>query len=389
MLLFRMNRFAFSKLTCVLGGLILNAFVGQHVLAEDTLEIGSSAPALDIQHWVQNGDGKYSKVTSFQKDKVYVVEFWATWCGPCVQSMPHLAALQVKYADKGLQIVSISNEPLEEVEAFLDKSIQDLDGKEVSVEDVTRSYCLTTDPDGSCDKDYMLAAKRDGIPCAFLVGKDSKIEWIGHPMEMEPVIDAILEGKWDREEYIAEQKLIAEVQATIGGLARSKKYAEAAKAIDGFLERVTDKRLQFGLLKSKIDLQILAKTDESELLESYKTLFACCESEPLFVQDVAWTAFEKFSEQKFKNKQILEVSISAVEKVIPAVEGGDKANLFDTVARLNHAIGKKEAALQAQLQSVQFSDGSDEGGFQQFLEELQAELKSDSLKSDSKEPKLP
>ncbi len=389
MLLFRMNRFAFSKLTCVLGGLILNAFVGQHVLAEDTLEIGSSAPALDIEHWVQNGDGKFSKVTSFQKDKVYVVEFWATWCGPCVQSMPHLAALQVKYADKGLQIVSISNEPLEEVEAFLDKSIQDLDGKEVSVEDVTRSYCLTTDPDGSCDKDYMLAAKRDGIPCAFLIGKDSKIEWIGHPMEMEPVLDAILEGKWDREEYIAEQKLIAEVQTTIGGLARSKKYAEAAKAVDGFLERVTDKRLQFGLLKSKIDLQILAKADETALLESYKTLFASCESEPLFVQDVAWSAFEKFSEQKFKNKQILEVSISAVEKVIPGVEGGDKANMFDTVARLNHAIGKKEAALQAQLQSVQFSDGSDEGGFQQFLEELQAEIKSDSLKSDSKEPKLP
>jgi hypothetical protein len=298
--------------------------------------------------------------------------------------MPHLAALQAKYADKGLQIVSISNEPLEEVKAFLDNSIQDLDGKEVSVADVTRSYCLTTDPDGSCDKDYMLAAKRDGIPCAFLIGKDSKIEWIGHPMEMEPVIDAILEGKWDREAYIAEQKLIAEVQTTIGGLARSKKYAEAAKAVDGFLERVTDKRLQFGLLKSKIDLQILAKADESALLESYKTLFASCESEPLFVQDVAWTAFEKFSEQKFKNKQILEVSISAVEKVIPGVEGGDKANLFDTVARLNHAIGKKEAALQAQLQSVQFSDGSDEGGFQQFLEELQTELKGDG-----KGPKLP
>ena len=384
MLLFRMNRFNLSKWTIVLGGWILTAFVGQHVLGEDTLEIGSSAPALDIQHWVQNGDGKFPRVTSFQKDKVYVVEFWATWCGPCVQSMPHLAALQAKYADKGLQIVSISNEPLEEVKAFLDNSIQDLDGKEVSVADVTRSYCLTTDPDGSCDKDYMLAAKRDGIPCAFLIGKDSKIEWIGHPMEMEPVIDAILEGKWDREAYIAEQKLIAEVQTTIGGLARSKKYAEAAKAVDGFLERVTDKRLQFGLLKSKIDLQILAKADESALLESYKTLFASCESEPLFVQDVAWTAFEKFSEQKFKNKQILEVSISAVEKVIPGVEGGDKANLFDTVARLNHAIGKKEAALQAQLQSVKFSDGSDEGGFQQFLEELQTELKGDG-----KGPKLP
>jgi len=384
MALVRIGRLPYLKSVSLGLALVFNAILVPHGISDDSLEIGSPAPALDIEHWVQNGDGKYSKVTSFQRDKVYVVEFWATWCGPCVQSMPHLAALQTKYADKGLQIVSISNESLEDVKAFLDNSIQDLDGKEVSVAEVTKTYCLTTDPDGSCDKDYMLAAKRDGIPCAFLVGKDSKIEWIGHPMEMEPVLDAILEGKWDREEYIAEQKLIAEVQATIGGLARSKKYKEAANAVDGFLERITDKRLQFGLLKSKIDLQILAKADESELLETYKTLFASCESEPLFVQDVAWTAFEKFSEQKLKNKQILEVSISAVENVIPGVEGGDKANLFDTVARLNHAIGKKQAALQAQLQAVKFSDGSDEGGFKQFLEELQMELKGDG-----KEPKSP
>ena len=143
--------------------LVFNAILVPHGIAEDTLEIGSPAPALDIEHWVQTGNGKFSKVTSFQKDKVYVVEFWATWCGPCVQSMPHLAALQTKYADKGLQIVSISNESLEDVKAFLDNSIQDLDGKEVSVADVTKTYCLTTDPDGSCDTTQNALARLVGL----------------------------------------------------------------------------------------------------------------------------------------------------------------------------------------------------------------------------------
>lgn len=354
------------------------------LIARDTLDIGSAAPNLNIEHWVQNGEGKFPKVTSFEKDKMYVVEFWATWCGPCIQSMPHLAALQNKYADQGLQVISISNEPLEEVKAFLSRTIPDLEGKDVLVADITKQYCLTTDPDGSCDRDYMLAAKRDGIPCAFIVGKDSKIDWIGHPMEMEPILEAIFDGSWNRDAYLAEQKFIAKVQSTIGGLARSKKYSEAASAIDGFLDQVTDKRLQFGLLKSKIDLQLLAKADETQLLKTYQSLFASCETEPFFVQDAAWTAFEKFSEQKIKSKQILEASIVAVEKVIPVVDGADKANLFDTVARLSHAIGKTEAAIQAQLKAVEFSDGSDEGGFKQFLEELQA-----LPTSDGKSSKLP
>ena len=77
------------------------------------LTIGSAAPELDIEHWVHNGESRLQPVTSFVEGKVYVVEFWATWCGPCIYSIPHLSQLQRQYADQGVTLISISDEPLE------------------------------------------------------------------------------------------------------------------------------------------------------------------------------------------------------------------------------------------------------------------------------------
>jgi thiol-disulfide isomerase/thioredoxin len=344
-------------------------------VAAEKLVVGSPAPKLNIEHWVHNGNGKFPKVTSFEAGKVYVVEFWATTCGPCIQSMPHLAQLQTTLADKGLQIISISSEPIETVKDFLKNKIEDANGKETTIGELTKAYCLTTDPDGSSDIDYMLAANQNGIPCSFIVGKDSKIEWIGHPMQMDSVLDSVIGDSWDREGYIAEQKLIEEINVTIRGLTRQKKYAEAAEALDGFIAKVADKRIHFGLYKTKIDMLIRAKADIKEIAKSYAALFASCESEPLFVQDAAWSAFEMYTEDKLPSKEIIRMSAAAVEKAIGGVQGADKANMLDTLARLNFAIDQLDAAIQAQLKAVALSDGSDQGSFKEFLEELQAEAK--------------
>ena len=343
--------------------------------AADKLVVGSIAPKLNVEHWVQNGAGKFPKVTDFKSGRVYVVEFWATTCGPCVQSMPHLAELQTNYADKGLQIVSISSEPVEVVNAFLENELRDDTGKRKKISEVTKAYCLTTDPDGSSDADYMQAAHQNGIPCAFIVGKDAKIEWIGHPMEMDDILVSVLADKWDRKKYIAEQQLIEEIQTTIGGLTRRKKFAEAVAAIDGYIAKISDRRIQFGLYKSKIDMQIRSSADIKDITKSYEDLFASCAEEPLFVQDVAWSAYEAYVENRLQSKKIIRTSIAAVEKALPLVEGATKANLFDTIARLYSGIGDLLPAIQAQTQAVKLSDGSDQGSFKEFLQELQNEAK--------------
>ena len=62
--------------------------------ATPVLAAGSPAPPLTVDAWVK-GDA----VKAFEPGKVYVVEFWATWCGPCVRNIPNLNALQKQYPE--------------------------------------------------------------------------------------------------------------------------------------------------------------------------------------------------------------------------------------------------------------------------------------------------
>src|SRR5687768_18428561 len=65
-----------------------------------TLKVGSPAPKLQVGQWVQG-----EPVTTFERDKVYIVEFWATWCGPCRTTIPHLNKLHTKYKERGLIVI--------------------------------------------------------------------------------------------------------------------------------------------------------------------------------------------------------------------------------------------------------------------------------------------
>lgn len=198
------------------------------------LTIGSQAPTLDIEHWISDGDGSLGPVTEFKEGSVYVVEFWATWCGPCVASMPHLAELQKQYVDRNVTIISVSDEDLDTIEPFLERELrsagsgsashQEEDSKQdveqTAAEDkpktygeLTSVYCLTTDPDGSTNADYMKAAEQYGIPTAFIVGKSGEVEWIGHPMGMDESLQQIVDDAWDREAFAEKFRIDSQIQS--------------------------------------------------------------------------------------------------------------------------------------------------------------------------------
>jgi thiol-disulfide isomerase/thioredoxin len=69
----------------------------QHAVLE-----GKPMPALDLKGWV-NGEVKMPEL----KGKVVVVDFYATWCGPCMAAIPHNNELLKKYKDKGLVLFGV------------------------------------------------------------------------------------------------------------------------------------------------------------------------------------------------------------------------------------------------------------------------------------------
>lgn len=146
-------------------------------------KLGDPAPELSIKEWVK---GDAVKIADGKDKKIFVVEFWATWCGPCRESIPHLTELQKKYAGKGVVFVGVSSEESAEITKFVKKMGDKMD------------YIIAVDDEEKTKKAYMDAFSAPGIPHAFVIDKAGNIAWHGHPMDsMESVLDKLVAGTFD------------------------------------------------------------------------------------------------------------------------------------------------------------------------------------------------
>jgi thiol-disulfide isomerase/thioredoxin len=159
-----------KKLTLLVCGITLCGSLLASAAA--SLGPGSAAPAIKVAKWV-----KGKPIDKLDSSKLYVVEFWATWCPPCRTSIPHLTELAKKYDGKA-QVIGVSVYEREKTqEARLTKVTDFVQGMGDKM-----SYTVAVDDDKkSMASDWMEAAGQNGIPTAFIV-KDGKIAWIGHPM---------------------------------------------------------------------------------------------------------------------------------------------------------------------------------------------------------------
>lgn len=382
------------------------------------LTIGSKAPALDIEHWVSDGNGQFPPVTEFEPGKIYVVEFWATWCGPCISSMPHLVELQTNHAKDGVQVVSISKEDLETVNKFLERKYTPR-GKAAEGEDqpatygeLTSAYCLTTDPDSSCSVAYMKAAGQNGIPCCFLVGKTGQIEWIGHPMSLDETLKAVIADKWDREQFAKEftegQKIDLAIREA-GGLIQSGDFDKAValfeglkanasgnnmKKLDFYIGRVKELQLQAMVENGEvdeaikmIDEQIAASKDgKMELQQQKFTVLMTAEKEKeaaavleelipqmssMELNQIAWTIYETAAEEDSEvAAELVQAALAAAEKAVK--DDAKNAPVLDTLAHLLHLTGNLERAIEVQTNAVKHQDPPNED-IDAFLKTLKEE----------------
>ncbi len=220
--------------------------------ADAPITLGTPAPAIQVKSWL-----KGTPVTTFDANKLYVVEFWATWCGPCKQSIPHLTEMATKNKDVTFVGVSIwEDDKNGNIKQFVD----DMGDK------MNYNVAYSGNKDGMAET-WMQAAGQNGIPTAFVV-KGGKIAWIGHPMELEKPLEQIKAGTFDtaaaKAKLDKDQEATRAEQAAMAKLKQAKdlykqgKKTEANSLLDDAAKAAPNAAMEVQMIR----LQWLAKDDK-------------------------------------------------------------------------------------------------------------------------------
>ena len=273
----RMKRYLLMKLSRpVLGLLLLStaALLAAPLLAAEPGELGMKAPSLQVKAWIK---GQPITWEDAGDTNIYVVEFWATWCGPCKVSIPELTKLQKKFKDRGVKFVGVSNEESETVIPFVKRMGDSME------------YTVVTDLDQKTSSAYMAAFKAQGIPHSFIVGRDRRILWEGHPMMgLEQAVEQVVNGTFDLANAKSQGQLQKDFQqyftlvCTVGSspeadrvgqsiLSNASKNASALWRFSGLI--LEDPRVKHRDLKLALEAaqkaSLLTSNKESAILQTY------------------------------------------------------------------------------------------------------------------------
>ena len=308
--------------------------------------IGDPAPAMEVKTFL-----KGEPVKAFEPGKMYVVEFWATWCGPCKASIPHLTEMQKKNPSVSFIGVSVFEQEPDGVKPFVDE-MGDKMGYRVAMDQVGEKQ----QPDqGAMASNWLKAASQDGIPTAFIVNKEGKIAWIGHPMAMDKPLEKIIAGTWDLTEAREERRKAVEMQAKATKL--QAKLAAALKAgdprklvtvIDEILGDVPSAEMMVGPMK----LTALIKLNEQDKALEYAKKLSKSElsKQAQGMNGLAWAIVDPDAGLK-PSAKLIEFALDAARQADDMADGKN-GMIADTLAKAYFDSGDAKKALETQERAV-------------------------------------
>lgn len=160
----------------------------------------------DLNFASANGQGQIS--LEKYKGRIIVVDFWATWCGPCMAEGPHMVKLNAEYAPKGMQMIGIS----------LDNDVQPL--LKVALEKGF-TWPQKFDQIAPVQGNWGVTS----IPSTFIIGPDGIVLWKGHPSQIDA---ALADAFKNHPPQFVDPKVLADATATADKVEAALKSGEAS-----------------------------------------------------------------------------------------------------------------------------------------------------------------
>jgi thiol-disulfide isomerase/thioredoxin len=317
-----------------------------------TLKVGDKAPEIVVSKWV-----KGEPVTGFEKGRVYIVEFWATWCGPCRMSIPHLTELQSKFKDKGVTVVgvSVSEDDQSKVEPFV-KDRGDEMNYTVALDQVpappegTPANRRWNFEHGKMANTWMKAAGLDGIPMALIVNQEGTVVWIGSPLSptgaIDDTVDQVVAGKYDIKEAAAKAARRTDLESRINTALAAQDWAIAIKTFDELIAMYP--RAAGGYAMGKFTVLLLKAEDYDRAYAWAREIIdGPIKDDAVSLNSIAWTILDNENVKKRDLDLAMKVATRADE-----VSKGKDWQIVDTLARAYFEKGNIDKAIELETKAV-------------------------------------
>ena len=320
--------------------LLLAAAVSMSAVAQEkkpTLKVGDKAPVLKSSKWV-----KGKEIKKFKKGQVYVVEFWATWCGPCIAAFPHLSELAKKHKGKVNFVGMNIWERGDDRGPKFQKGITDF----VAGQGNKMAYNVAIDDNKWMEENWMTAAGQNGIPAAFVVGKTGVIEWIGHPMQIDSVLDGVVAGTYDRDSAAKKELVMQELGEAVMVAIQSGDHEAAAAEIDDVIKQYPDMAQPLTMGKVSLLMQFDEAAGQKAMEKAAAGPF---KDDAMALNQFAWgiVGYDEPQMKKPDYKIGLKVALAAVK----ASKNKDPL-IMDTLAVAYYRTKKLDKAIEIQTKAV-------------------------------------
>lgn len=330
------------------------------------LMLGDPAPAIQVAEWVQG-----TPVTKFEPGMNYVVEFWATWCGPCRVAIPHLNELSQKYAGKVRFVgVSVSESISDESPYSVPQFVKEMGSK--MTYNVASDRVKADDPH-RMNQSWMNAAGQSGIPTAFIVNGQGKIAWIGHPMRMDQPLAEIVAGTYDlaaaTKKYAQDMRIkgvSAKLAKEITKAKKEKDFVAALRLIDEAVAAQPALEESYGL--EKYFLLVEAQRGAEAASFGQRLVSQLIADNPMALNQLAWSIVDPQGKWKTGDYAL---AVRAAELAVKLQDEKD-ASTLDTLGLALFRNGAVERAIQVQEKAVTLAKDLPNG--KELLKELSTRL---------------
>jgi len=166
-------------------------FIAEDIRKKENIRIGNQAPdfkAIDLNQQTVT-------LSQFKGESAVLLDFWASWCVPCRQSIPHLKTLYKKYHSKGFEVIAVSEDINRK--AWIEAVKQDSTGLWYQIP-IAEKYAAG--PSQITNNDIYQNYFVQAIPVTILINKNGKIIYrhVGYSKESEELLDKQLSQIFDK-----------------------------------------------------------------------------------------------------------------------------------------------------------------------------------------------